>query len=151
MLLVKVPRCYPWIWILLLVIVIFSNAGCSQNNFASDRDDGDRQTTIENKNKEEDANNSHYHLELTTDRTKDGIYIDFYLQDRQNLQTISNANVIAEVELPTKEQIELELVYDEHSKHYTVLLPQKLPGLYQVRITANLQGEIIKGFFSFNQ
>lgn len=92
-----------------------------------------------------------YHLELITAPGKEGIHLDLFLQKGDNHQGISNAKVTGQVQFPDGKQKPLEFKYDSEGKHYTVLLPEKAPGQYQLKITADINGEKANGRFSFKQ
>lgn len=92
-----------------------------------------------------------YHLELVPEKEKDGVHLDFYLQKGDNHQAIPNAKVTGQVQLPNGTQKNLTFKYDADGKHYTVLLPEKASGQYQVRMTAEMNGQKVNGRFSFKQ
>lgn len=91
-----------------------------------------------------------YHLELVTEKEDSGTHLDLYLQKGDNHEAIPNANVTAQVQLPDGSQKNLDLKYDADGKHYTALLPEKVTGQHQVKMTANINGEKVDGRFSFN-
>lgn len=92
-----------------------------------------------------------YHLELVPEKEKNGVHLDFYLQKGDNHQAIPNAKVTGQVQLPNGNRKNLTFKYDAEGKHYTVLLPEKASGQYQVRIIADVNGQKVKGRFSFKQ
>ncbi|PSF31271.1 hypothetical protein C7H19_23095 [Aphanothece hegewaldii CCALA 016] len=92
-----------------------------------------------------------YHLELVPEKAKEGVHLDFYLQKGDNHQAILNAKVTGQVQLPNGTQKNLNFKYDTDGKHYTVLLSEKASGQYQVRITAEMNGQKVNGRFSFKQ
>jgi hypothetical protein len=92
-----------------------------------------------------------YHLELVPEKEDSGTHLDLYLQKGDNHEAIPNAKVTAQVQLPDGSQKKLDLKYDADGKHYTVLLPEKATGQYQVKMTADINGEKVDGRFSFNQ
>jgi hypothetical protein len=55
------------------------------------------------------------------------------------------------VQLPDGSQKSLEMKYDPADKHYTALLPSKIPGNYQVAILSDIRGEKVNGRFRFTQ
>lgn len=92
-----------------------------------------------------------YHLELVAEPENNGTHIDFYLQRGDNHEAIPNAKVTAQVQLPDGTQKTLNLNYDAAGKHYAVLLPEKATGQYQVKMSADVNGEKVDGRFSFNK
>lgn len=92
-----------------------------------------------------------YHLELVPEKEANGTHLDFYLQRGNNHEAIPNAKVAAQIQLPDGTQKTLDLKYDADGKHYTVLLPGTTPGQYQVKMTADINGEKVNGRFNFNK
>jgi hypothetical protein len=90
-----------------------------------------------------------YHLELVTEKEESGIHLDFFLQKGDNHEAIADAKVKAQVKLPDGTQKSLDLEYDVSGKHYTILLPTKAAGEYQVAILSDIKGERVNGRFSF--
>ena len=92
-----------------------------------------------------------YHLEFVPEKEDSGTHLDFYLLKGEAHETVPNAQVTAQVQLPDGNQKNLEMKYDAEGKHYAVLLPEKASGQYQVKITADIGGEKVNGRFSFNK
>lgn len=92
-----------------------------------------------------------YHLEFASEPGSDGIHLDFYLQKGDTHEAISNADVTAQVQTPDGQEKSLDMTYDSAGKHYTVLLPEKAPGEYQVAVLSDINGEKVNGRFQFNQ
>lgn len=92
-----------------------------------------------------------YHLEFVSVKEDNGTHLDFYLQKGDNHEAIPNAKVTAQVQLPDGTQKTLPLTYDAEGKHYAALLPEKMAGQYQVKITSDIDGQKVDGRFSFNQ
>ena len=92
-----------------------------------------------------------YHLEFVAEKEDSGTHLDFYLLKGEAPETVPNAKVTAQVQLPDGTQKNLDMKYDAEGKHYAVVLPEKAAGQYQVKITAYLGGEKVNGRFSFNQ
>lgn len=92
-----------------------------------------------------------YHLEFVPEKEDSGTHLDFYLLKGEAHETVPNAQVTAQVQLPDGTQKNLEMKYDAEGKHYAVLLPEKASGQYQVKITADIGGEKVNGRFYFNK
>lgn len=92
-----------------------------------------------------------YHLELVTEAEAEGTHLDLYLQKGDNHEAIPNAKVTAQIQLPDGTQKTLPLSYDAEGKHYTALLPGKVTGQHQVKISSDVGGDKADGRFSFNQ
>ncbi|MEH2195519.1 MAG: hypothetical protein V7K98_23165 [Nostoc sp.] len=92
-----------------------------------------------------------YHLEFVPEKEDNGTHMDFYLQKGNNHEAIPNAKVTAQVQTPNSSEKTLNLVYDKEGKHYTVLLPEKASGQYQVKMLVAVDGKKLDGRFSFNK
>ncbi len=92
-----------------------------------------------------------YHLELVTETEAEGTHLDLYLQKGDNHEAIPNAKVTAQVQLPDGTQKTLPLSYDAKGRHYTALLPGKVAGQHQVKISSDVGGDKADARFSFNQ
>ncbi|HBW87985.1 MAG TPA: hypothetical protein DEG17_03575 [Cyanobacteria bacterium UBA11149] len=92
-----------------------------------------------------------YHLEFVPEKEDNGTHLDFYVQKGEAHEAVPNAKVTAQIQLPDGTQKSLDLKYDAEGKHYTALLPEKVAGQYQVKMTADINGEKVDGRFSFNQ
>lgn len=129
---------------------------------AHDGEDGQNHSSTGDHGHDSDQGHSHeskeaqeveqgkYHLELVTDKEDNGTHLDFSLHKGSD-QSISNANVIAQVQLPDGKQQQIELKYDEQNKHYTGILADSVAGQHQVKITADVNGEKVSGRFQFDQ
>jgi hypothetical protein len=92
-----------------------------------------------------------YHLEFVPKKEANATHMDFYLQRGDNHEAIPDAQVTAQVQLPDGTQKTVPFTYDAKDKHYTGLLTEKVTGQYQVKMTADIQGEKVDGRFNFNQ
>lgn len=92
-----------------------------------------------------------YHLEFVPEQKDSGTHLDVYLQTGDNHEAIPNAKVTAQIQLPDGAEKTITLAYDAEGKHYAALLAVKVAGEYQVKITADINGEKAEGRFSFNQ
>ncbi|WP_017315868.1 hypothetical protein [Mastigocladopsis repens] len=92
-----------------------------------------------------------YHLEFVPEKEANVTHMDFYLQRGDNHSAIPNAKVTAQVQSPDGKQQTVPFTYDPKDKHYTGLLSQTATGQYQVKITANVDGQKVDGRFNFNR
>lgn len=92
-----------------------------------------------------------YHLELVTAKEATGTHIDFFLQTGDNHEAISNAKVMAQVQLPDGSQQSLDMKYDAQGKHYYTVLPGSTAGEHKVAILSDINGEKVNGRFSFKR
>lgn len=92
-----------------------------------------------------------YHLELVVEKEADKTHLDFYLQRGDNHQTIPNAKITGQIQMPDRTQKTLTFTYDQKDKHYTALLPGKVAGQYQMKITADINGQKVDGRFTFSR
>ena len=68
-----------------------------------------------------------------------------------NHESVADAKVSAQIQLPDGTQKSLNLAYDAAEKHYTVKLDSKAAGEYKVAILTDIKGEKVNGRFSFKQ
>lgn len=94
---------------------------------------------------------SSYHLEFVPEIENNGTHLDFYLQKSDGHETISNAKVTAQVQLPDGTQKSLPFTYDAGGKHYAALLTEKASGEYNVAILSDISGEKVNGRFTFKR
>ncbi len=92
-----------------------------------------------------------YHLEFVALPEAGGTHLDFFLQTGDNHDPIPTAQVIAEIQLPDGSTQSLPLVYDAEGQHYASLLESNATGEYQVLVLSNIDGEEVKGRFSFTK
>ncbi len=92
-----------------------------------------------------------YHLELVVGKEEGGTHLDFFLQKGDNHESIPDAKVTAQIQLPDGTQKSLDLGYDAAEKHYTVKLDSKAAGEYKVAILTDIKGEKVNGRFSFKR
>jgi hypothetical protein len=92
-----------------------------------------------------------YHLELVVEKEADKTHLDFYLQKGDNHQAIPNAKITGQIQMPDRTQKTVTFTYDQKEQHYTVLLPGKVVGQYQMKITADISGQKVDGRFTFNR
>ncbi|BAY35480.1 hypothetical protein NIES2107_73920 (plasmid) [Nostoc carneum NIES-2107] len=92
-----------------------------------------------------------YHLEFVPEKETSATHMDLYVLKGDNHQTVPDAKVTAQVQLPDGKQKTVPLTYDANDKHYTAVLPEKASGQYQVKITADVKGEKANGRFNFNR
>ncbi|BAZ19161.1 hypothetical protein NIES4073_00310 (plasmid) [Kalymmatonema gypsitolerans NIES-4073] len=92
-----------------------------------------------------------YHLEFVPEKEANATHMDLYLLTGDNHETVPNAKVTAQVQLPGGQQKTIPFTYDAKDKHYTGLLNEKASGQYQVKITADIKDEKATGRFNFNR
>ena len=92
-----------------------------------------------------------YHLELVTGKETSGTHLDLFLQKGEKHETVPNAKVTAQVQLPDGSQKSLAMIYDPAEKHYTAKLPNAAPGTYKVVILSDIGGNKVNGRFNFKQ
>lgn len=92
-----------------------------------------------------------YHLEFLSQKEANGTHLDLYLQKGDQHEPVPNAKVSAQVQLPNGKQQTLALKYDPAGQHYAVVFPEKQPGNYPVKVTADIDGKKVDGRFTFNQ
>ncbi|MER3494396.1 MAG: hypothetical protein C4323_20300 [Mastigocladus sp. ERB_26_2] len=92
-----------------------------------------------------------YHLEFLADKEANGTHLDFYMLTGDNHETVPDAKVTAQIQLPDGQQKTIPFKYDAKDKHYHGLLNEKASGQYQVKITADIKDEKATGRFNFNR
>ncbi len=92
-----------------------------------------------------------YHLEFVAEKEDKGTHLDLYLETGDKHETVPNAKVTADIQLPDGKQTTIPLTYDAEGKHYKGEISNKATGQYQVRINTEVGGEKLNGRFSFNQ
>ncbi|WP_445245797.1 hypothetical protein [Microcoleus sp. OTE_8_concoct_300] len=92
-----------------------------------------------------------YHLELVVEKEADRTHLDFYLQRGDNHQTIPNAKITGQIQMPDRTQKALTFTYGQKDQHYTALLPGKVAGQYHMKITADINGQKVDGRFTFTR
>jgi hypothetical protein len=92
-----------------------------------------------------------YHLEFVPEKQATGTHLDLYLQKGDKKETVPDAKVSAQVQLPNGKQQTLAFKYDPDGKHYAVVFPGKDPGQYPVKVNADIKGEKVDGRFTFTQ
>jgi major membrane immunogen (membrane-anchored lipoprotein) len=91
------------------------------------------------------------HLELVPEKSADKTHLDLYVQKGDNHEPIPTAKVVAQVQNPDGKQQSLEMKYAAEDKHYTAIVPGKIAGQYQVKITADISGKKVDGRFTFDR
>ena len=92
-----------------------------------------------------------YHLEFVPEKEATGTHLDLYLQKGDKKETVADAKVSAQVQLPNGKQQTLAFKYDPADKHYTAVFPVKGAGQYPVKVNADIKGEKVDGRFTFTQ
>jgi len=92
-----------------------------------------------------------YHLELVPEKEENSTHLDFFLQKSDNHEAITDAKVIAQVQMPDGTQKSLDLLYDSAGKHYAAVLSSRASGEYKVAVLSDIKGEKVNGRFSFKR
>ncbi|AFY36266.1 hypothetical protein [Calothrix sp. PCC 7507] len=92
-----------------------------------------------------------YHLEFVPEKEASATHMDLYVLKGDNHQTVSDAKVTAQIQLPDGKQKTVAFTYDANDKHYTAKLTEKAIGQYQVKVTVDIKGEKVNGRFNFNR
>ena len=90
-----------------------------------------------------------YHLELVPVPEAEGIHLDLYLQTGDTHETVADATVVAQVQLPDGTQQTLPMAYDAAGEHFFAFLPSQAAGEYRAVIQTDIQGEKVNARFSF--
>lgn len=92
-----------------------------------------------------------YHLEFVAEPEDDGNHLDFYLKKGEKHNTVSDAKVTAQIQLPDGSQKSLPLTYEAKEQHYHAVLSEKAAGDYKVAILSDINGEKVNGRFTFKR
>ncbi|GAP99471.1 hypothetical protein [Leptolyngbya sp. NIES-2104] len=92
-----------------------------------------------------------YHLELMPEKQADATHLDLYVQKGDNHETIPNAKVTAQVQLPDGSQQSVPMSYDADGKHYTAKLPTVAAGEYKVAVQSEIGSEKVNARYTFKQ
>jgi hypothetical protein len=91
-----------------------------------------------------------YHVEFKPDLEKDSIHLDTVLHGEQDKQ-ITDAKLIAQVQLPDGSSKTLPVAYNTEEKQYTAQLPVGGAGDYKVVFQVDVGGEKFNSRFSFKR
>ncbi|MBD0266928.1 MAG: hypothetical protein ICV77_01410 [Cyanobacteria bacterium Co-bin8] len=92
-----------------------------------------------------------YHMELVPVTEADGIHLDLYLQTGDTHEAVTDATVVAQVQLPDGTQQEVPMDYDAPGEHFFAFLPTQAAGEYKVVVQTDVQGEKVNGRFNFSK
>ncbi|MBW4559282.1 MAG: hypothetical protein KME59_25915 [Trichormus sp. ATA11-4-KO1] len=92
-----------------------------------------------------------YHLEFVATPSDNGTDIDFFLEKGAKHETVSDAKITAQVQLPDGEQKTIPIKYEPSEKHYHGVLADTIPGEYKLAILSDINGEKVNGRFSFKR
>ncbi|MEA5449252.1 hypothetical protein VB780_11775 [Leptolyngbya sp. CCNP1308] len=90
-----------------------------------------------------------YHLELVPVPEADGIHLDLYLQTGDTHEAVTDATVVAQVQLPDGTQEALPMEYDAAGEHFFAFLPSQAAGEYKAVLQTDINGEKVNARFSF--
>ena len=91
------------------------------------------------------------HLEMLPAKEADKTQLNLYVDQGEHHEPIPNAKIVAQVQTPDGKQQSLDMKYADADKRYTVALPGKIAGKYQVKIMADISGKKIDGRFTFDR
>lgn len=92
-----------------------------------------------------------YHMEFVPIPEADGIHLDFYLQTGDTHEPVTDATVVAQVQLPDGTQQAIPMEYDAAGEHFFAFVPSQATGEYKTVIQTDIQGEKVNGRFSFSK
>jgi hypothetical protein len=92
-----------------------------------------------------------YHLELVPEKEDDVTHLDLFLQQHETHESVPNAKVTAQVQLPDGSQQSVDMAYDATAKHYTGKLQSVAPGEYKVTVQSTIGSEKVNARYTFKQ
>lgn len=92
-----------------------------------------------------------YHLELMPEKEGSNTHLDLFVQKGDTHETIPDAKVIAQVQLPDGSQQSVDMAYDAPAKHYAGKVASVAVGEYKVTAQAEIAGEKVNARFTFKQ
>ncbi|MBL1202554.1 MAG: hypothetical protein RMY62_013830 [Nostoc sp. ZfuVER08] len=119
----------------------------NQNNAQSHSEDGKG----EHSHGGQVIESGQYHLELIAEPKDDGNHLDFYIKKGDKHDTVSNAKVTAQIQLPDGTQKSLPFTYEAKEQHYHAVLSEKTAGEYKAAILSDINGEKVNGRFTFKR
>jgi hypothetical protein len=92
-----------------------------------------------------------YHLELIPEKEGSDTHLDLFLQKTNSHESVGNAKVTAQVQLPDGSQKSAEMTYDPEAKHYTAKVKSVAVGEYKVVVQSEIGSEKVNARFAFKQ
>jgi hypothetical protein len=92
-----------------------------------------------------------YHLELVPEKEGSETHLDLFVQKGDSHETVANAKVTAQVQLPDGSQKSVEMAYEPEAKHYTAKVASVATGEYKVVIQSEIGGEKVNARYAFKQ
>jgi hypothetical protein len=92
-----------------------------------------------------------YHLELLPEKEGGDTHLDLFLQKHDTHESVANAKVTAQVQLPDSSQKSVEMTYNPEAKHYTAKVTSVASGEYKVVIQSEIGGEKVNARYAFKQ
>jgi hypothetical protein len=92
-----------------------------------------------------------YHLELIPEKEGNDTHLDLFLQKTDSHESVGNAKVTAQVQLPDSSQKSVQMTYDPEAKHYTAKIASVAAGEYKVVIQSEIAGEKVNARYAFKQ
>jgi hypothetical protein len=92
-----------------------------------------------------------YHLELVPEKEGSVTHLDLFLQKTDSHESVANAKITAQVQLPDGSQKSADMTYDTEAKHYTAKVDSVAVGEYKVVVQSEIGSEKVNARFAFKQ
>lgn len=92
-----------------------------------------------------------YHLELLPRKEGSNTHLDLLVQKGDTHESIPDAKVVTQVQLPDGSQQSVTMAYDAPAKHYAGKVASVAAGEYKVTAQAEIAGEKVNARFTFKQ
>ncbi len=91
------------------------------------------------------------HLEFISDPEANQTHMDLLVQKSDTHASVPTAKAVLQVQTPSGKTETVNLKYDVAGQHFAGVLPGTEQGQYQVKATANINGIVVDGRFSFKR
>jgi hypothetical protein len=92
-----------------------------------------------------------YHFELMPEKEGSVTHLDLFVQKSDSHESMPNAKVVAQVNIPDGSSQSIDMSYDTEGKHYVGKVPTVAPGEYKVTFQSDIGGEKVNSRFTFKQ